>query len=72
MEEKYVKVLNGDLADNVYRLVTTSDSGDILGVKVSYGEPTIYVRKEDVEYVSREEFEAKNKNTLNNAEYLKL
>ena len=45
MEEKYVKVLNGDLAYNVYRLVTTSDSGDILGVKVSYGEPTIYVRK---------------------------
>ena len=28
--------------------------------------------KEDVEYVSREEFEAKNKSTLNNAEYLKL
>lgn len=39
---------------------------------VFYGEPTIYVRKEDVEYVSREEFEAKNKSTLNNAEYLKL
>lgn len=53
MEEKYVKVLKGNLSDNVYRLVTTSDSGDILGVKVSYGEPTIYVRKEDVEYVSR-------------------
>lgn len=69
MEEKYVKVLNGNLSGNVYRLVTTSDSGDILGVKVSYGEPTIYIKKEDVEFVSREEFETKNESTLNDARF---
>lgn len=69
MEEKYVKVLNGNLSGKVYRLVTTSDSGDILGVKVSYGEPTTYIRKEDVEFVSREEFETKNKSILNSAKF---
>ena len=69
MEEKYVKVLNGNLSGNVYRLVITSDSGDILGIKVSYGEPTAYIRKEDVEFVSREEFEAKNESILNNAKF---
>lgn len=69
MEEKYVKVLNGNLSGKVYRLVTTSDSGDILGVKVSYGEPTTYIRKEDVEFVSREEFETKNESILNSAKF---
>ncbi len=69
MEEKYVKVLNGNLSGKVYRLVTTSDSGDILGVKVSYGEPTTYIRKEDVEFVSREEFEIKNESILNSVKF---
>lgn len=69
MEEKYVKVLNGNLSGKVYRLVTTSDSGDILGVKVSYGEPTTYIRKEDVEFVSREEFETKNESILNSVKF---
>lgn len=63
------KFWNGNLSGNEYRLVTTSDSGDILGVKVSYGEPTIYIKKEDVEFVSKEEFEIKNESILNDARF---
>lgn len=39
--------MNGDLDGKIYRVVLTSDSGDILGLKVTFGEPTIYVRLED-------------------------
>ncbi len=68
-EERYVKVIKGKLAGNVYRLILMSDSGDIFGVKVLYEEPMIYVNKEDVEFVSKEIFETKNESVLNNTKF---
>lgn len=67
--EKYVKVVNGDLSEKVYRLLTMSESGDIFGVKVAYGDPLEYVRAKDVIFVSKEVFETANENRLNNAKF---